>query len=144
MNRNVNFRHREHIHQIRLFFASSVRLDRVHCAAQSKNDIILNLTLTLMMNPSQPFDVLDDVDSPQSIHDAAIRSCHAENLDDIIDNGTDPKAIDNELILSGENGNGSGCVSHTPFSARAHIRRLRFCWCRMALPPPLPPATAWQ
>lgn len=30
-----------------------------------------------------------------------------------------PKAIDNELILSGENGNGTGCALYTPLFARA-------------------------
>lgn len=39
-------------------------------------------------------------------------SAHVENTDDIKDNGLDPKAIDNELILNGENGNGTGCVAH--------------------------------
>lgn len=39
-------------------------------------------------------------------------SAHAENTDDIRDNGLDPNAIDDELILNGENGNGTGCVAH--------------------------------
>lgn len=44
-----------------------------------------------------------------------LNAAHTENKDDIKDNGLDPKAIDNELILNGENGNGTGCVAYALF-----------------------------